>query len=163
MDGKFTNFKALTEKKRLTIPAFQRPYVWKSSNFEDFVEDIMFYNQNKDYGFIGTIILKKNKNRKKVNYEIVDGQQRITSLMIFLIALTRRLKFLLDENNQKEFESNAIYFDAVNLYRNKSDGSPILQPHEKGIDGFKTISNPDWNPLQDEEANEILKKSKDPI
>ena len=84
MDGKFTNFKALTEKKRLTIPAFQRPYVWKSSNFEDFVEDIMFYNQNKDYGFIGTIILKKNKNRKKVNYEIVDGQQRITSLMIFL-------------------------------------------------------------------------------
>jgi len=163
MDGKFTNFKALTEKKRLTIPAFQRPYVWKSSNFEDFVEDIMFYNQNKDYGFIGTIILKKNKNRKKVNYEIVDGQQRITSLMIFLIALTRRLKFLLDENNQKEFESNAIYFDAVNLYRNKSDGSPILQPHEKGIDGFKTISNPDWNPLQDEEANESLKKSKDPI
>lgn len=64
----------------LTIPEYQRPYRWKYKNIKQLLEDIATnMNAGKQKYRIGSIILYKNG---KNSYEIVDGQQRITSLLL---------------------------------------------------------------------------------
>ena len=79
--------KSLTEllKMKLAIPSYQRPYKWTKKNVADLLEDInKAVDQDKDgSGFkyrIGTIILHWNTKSKV--YDIVDGQQRIISLLL---------------------------------------------------------------------------------
>lgn len=79
--------KSLTEllKMKLTIPSYQRPYKWTKKNVADLLEDIskaVDHDQDGS-GFkyrIGTIILHWNTEKKV--YDIVDGQQRIISLLL---------------------------------------------------------------------------------
>jgi len=68
----------------LNIPYYQRPYKWKIQNIEDLLSDISNSiadaERYKKFKYrIGTIILHKNDEG---NYDIVDGQQRIISLVI---------------------------------------------------------------------------------
>ena len=69
----------------LTIPDYQRPYKWRIQNIEHLLSDITNaisdakkYHNNFKYR-IGTIILYKNDEGL---YDIVDGQQRIISLVL---------------------------------------------------------------------------------
>jgi len=78
-----TSVKDLLEKK-LVIPDYQRPYKWTTKNIEDLLSDItVAIQENEKYGQgfkyrIGTIILYETNG----TYEIVDGQQRILSLVL---------------------------------------------------------------------------------
>jgi len=70
----------------LKIPDYQRPYKWTIRNIEDLLRDISSsisdaerYHDEKFKYRIGTIILHKNNEG---NYDIVDGQQRIISLVL---------------------------------------------------------------------------------
>ncbi len=83
----------------LSIPEYQRLYKWSIKNIEDLLNDISnsIKEAEKYSNFkyrIGTIILHKDNNENK----IVDGQQRVISLIL--------LKKALDEN----FEINKIDF-----------------------------------------------------
>lgn len=73
-------------KMALNIPEYQRPYKWKIKNMSELLYDIENaiklkekYGENYKYR-IGTIILHKNNMNQK--YDIVDGQQRIISLLL---------------------------------------------------------------------------------
>ena len=64
---------------KLTIPDFQRSYVWKNENLQKILNDFEeFILSKKDEYYMGTILLFKNND----TYEIIDGQQRITTLTI---------------------------------------------------------------------------------
>ena len=69
----------------LKIPNYQRPYVWEENNVEQLLNDIYFAKSNgkKEY-LIGSIILH---NDKKNSLAIVDGQQRITTILLLLKAM----------------------------------------------------------------------------
>ena len=58
---------------RLSIPKYQREYKWSKAKIETFVKDIM-----KNSKFLGIVSFEKNTQQNKV--DIVDGQQRITTL-----------------------------------------------------------------------------------
>lgn len=75
----------------LTIPAFQRPYVWKTKQVQTLLDDLLTYIgddeitfENPTPYFLGTVILN-NENKSEV--EIIDGQQRFITLTIFLAVL----------------------------------------------------------------------------
>lgn len=70
------------EKTRFVIPFFQRSYVWEKDNWETLYNDI---KQNSNH-FLGSIILKESKT-KKYEKNVIDGQQRLTTLTILLKAL----------------------------------------------------------------------------
>ena len=73
--------KELLNKNGLTIPAYQRHYVWESEQINQLFNDLAEYHQTpnpKPLYYLGNIILH-NENGK--NY-IVDGQQRITTACI---------------------------------------------------------------------------------
>ena len=74
-----------------TIPVFQRPYSWEKNEIDELFEDISrYFNNKKDEDmYIGTIYLshKDNINSNTFTYEIIDGQQRITTLSLMLLVL----------------------------------------------------------------------------
>ena len=73
-------------KYNLAIPDYQRPYRWKTETALALLNDIIDAQKNNISQYrIGTLILHKNKKGK---YEIVDGQQRMTTLTLLLYALT---------------------------------------------------------------------------
>jgi hypothetical protein len=65
------------------IPSYQRPFSWDEEQFDDLVTDTRDAEREAPY-FLGNIVLHVDKDGTKV---IVDGQQRITSLMILLACL----------------------------------------------------------------------------
>lgn len=110
---------------KLTIPDFQRSYVWKNENLQKILNDFEeFISSKKDEYYMGTILLFKNKD----TYEIIDGQQRITTLIILysvvydkFIPNNFQLSFSSQEsinniiNAKKYFESNK---DKINQSKN---------------------------------------------
>lgn len=76
------------------IPRNQRRYVWTSSNWTDLYEDILLVADNvADSHFIGSIVLKdEGKVDGLSKYTVIDGQQRILTLTIFLISIMFILK-----------------------------------------------------------------------
>lgn len=69
-------------KMRLSIPEYQRPYVWSTSNVEQMLSDIKSsMEQGKRQYRIGSIILN--------NDDIVDGQQRITTISIIKLVWSK--------------------------------------------------------------------------
>ena len=91
----------------LEIPFFQRSYVWKENLLKRFLESMeQISRTGKDY-FMGSIISKqkpKNSSSKSNAQLIVDGQQRLTTLALFLKVLLFR------ENNERAFDR--MFFSA---------------------------------------------------
>ena len=82
--------------KKMIIPDYQRPYAWNREKCETLWLDIVDAYENdpdEDY-FLGTIVCCKNEE----NIEIIDGQQRITSLLLLLRAFYEKIK---NEDNEK--------------------------------------------------------------
>ena len=93
----------VNERERYSIPIYQRPYSWEEKNIKDFLESIFdaFKEVNKKDCktnakpvFFGTIQLDLNKDDNTL--DIVDGQQRLTTFLLFLDLLQR------NEINPKE-------------------------------------------------------------
>jgi hypothetical protein len=74
------------------VPAYQRNYSWGSSEVKQLVDDLLdFFDDNsKPYYLLGDVIVVETR-RSEYDLEIIDGQQRITTLMILFSVLYRRL------------------------------------------------------------------------
>jgi len=76
----------LTEQICYEIPPYQRPYSWEKDNVRQLLDDILeaYEAQDTEY-FIGSLItIEREKDRL---YDVVDGQQRLTTLNIILARL----------------------------------------------------------------------------
>lgn len=74
------------ENKTFKIPDYQRPYAWTKYNCEDLYNDIM----DADPGYFVGSMIWVNESEPKYNM-IIDGQQRFTTLSLFLIAIYDKL------------------------------------------------------------------------
>lgn len=72
-----------------TIPKYQREYIWGGREWEALYDDI---SENNDEYFIGSIICIPLGDTIKPYLEVIDGQQRLTTLSLFLTAIYTRLK-----------------------------------------------------------------------
>ncbi|MYD63066.1 MAG: DUF262 domain-containing protein [Gemmatimonadetes bacterium] len=98
--------------KIFNIPKYQRAYAWEKEHLEDFVDDIENQKSDKDY-FFGTILFQEKKEMSDdfENIDIVDGQQRITTLIIFMKLLLDQLR-----GNGKESEIRRLEDRYICLY-----------------------------------------------
>jgi hypothetical protein len=75
----------------LEIPYFQRAYVWDEENWDRFLEDMELVSRSEKSYFLGSIILKqKSTGAGSATGDVrivIDGQQRLTTLFLFLKAL----------------------------------------------------------------------------
>lgn len=69
------------------IPLYQRAYAWEDRQLVQLIEDIQDVDEDASY-YIGSLIVSKQSGR----YEVVDGQQRLTSLFLLLNCLGVKVK-----------------------------------------------------------------------
>ncbi len=76
----------LTEQICYEIPPYQRPYSWEKENVQQLLEDIWeTYSEKDSEYFIGSLItIERERDRR---YDVVDGQQRLTTLNVILARL----------------------------------------------------------------------------
>ncbi|GAA8367041.1 DUF262 domain-containing protein [Helicobacter pylori] len=87
-----TTIKEIFQEEGYSIPNYQRDYAWKDKNFMDLWEDLeeAIECNKKGYGhFIGTMVVTKNEDNKKL-YDIIDGQQRTTTIFMLLHVLASK-------------------------------------------------------------------------
>lgn len=72
-----------SSKKFYSIPQYQRAYSWEQEHWKQFFDDIKEQAENENDYFLGNILLERRENE----FEIIDGQQRITTLVIFMRAV----------------------------------------------------------------------------
>lgn len=82
----------LFESRRIfNIPTYQRAYSWGEKQLQDFMKDLEDQNIERDY-FFGTLLLQvQNSEGHFKIIDVVDGQQRITTLVIFMRVLLKKL------------------------------------------------------------------------
>lgn len=91
-------------KSGFLIPDYQRPYAWGETECQTLWDDIFNFaipdngktdfDGNSEY-FLGSIVTFKNKDGKM---EVIDGQQRLTTLMLLLRAFYSRLGHMQDDD-----------------------------------------------------------------
>ncbi|GAA8863301.1 DUF262 domain-containing protein [Helicobacter pylori] len=101
------NFFALTGTI-FSIPVYQRNYTWEEENCEKLLQDIISISQNKKTHFMGSItyilhhIDDEKSLRQLQEFVIIDGQQRITTIMLLLKAIETKIP---NEEIKKEIDN----------------------------------------------------------
>lgn len=90
-----TSIKTLLESNFFVVPRFQRPYSWDRENVDDLWQDAIL-SEDEDY-FIGSFVFWVDDTNDN-SYNIVDGQQRITTITLLLVVLRNALLILGDES-----------------------------------------------------------------
>lgn len=101
-----TIFDLLSDKKAdFLIPDYQRPYAWDEEQCQTLWDDIFLFSfpdndcdkfdDNEEY-FLGSIVTYKNEKGKS---EVIDGQQRLTTLMLILRAFYDKFANMQDKNS----------------------------------------------------------------
>lgn len=100
-------FDLLSDKRAdFLIPDYQRPYAWIDDQCQTLWDDIFLFafpdndyeafDENEEY-FLGSIVTYKNANGKS---EVIDGQQRLTTLMLILRAFYDKFANMKDKNSK---------------------------------------------------------------
>lgn len=95
-----------SKKADFLVPDYQRPYAWSEEQCQTLWDDIFtfsfpddnyeqFDDENDEY-FLGSIVTFKNENGKS---EVIDGQQRLTTLMLLLRAFYDKFENMKDKNS----------------------------------------------------------------
>ncbi|MFK4567854.1 DUF262 domain-containing protein [Enterococcus sp. UD-01] len=92
------------KNQKFVIPEYQRPYAWSDEQIQTLFDDLVEYTENNSEStyFLGTIVSYENDNNEQ---EIIDGQQRITSLFLLLRALYAKLQSMQETDESKNFKS----------------------------------------------------------
>ena len=130
-------------QRRLIIPVYQRNYDWTKANCEQLYNDLIdVVLQNKQTHFFGSIV-SNALGRDEV--ELIDGQQRITTVSLILIAIANAIKsgdvipqdpvlgerimgeYIIDKYHKTErkvrlkpFRDDCVAFDSL-IYKNEED------------------------------------------
>lgn len=130
-----------TNKVLFRIPVYQRNYDWSESNCNRLLDDIYGIMQSGDKHFLGTIVFMAAKSGGFAlqEYIIIDGQQRLTTLMFILKALSAVAKSVGDDcyHEIEEQYLHNKYCDEefkVKLKPIKSDNNQFLLLLEDKID-----------------------------
>ena len=79
--------------KRYVIPVYQRKYDWKYDNCRQLYEDLKkIVVDGRESHFFGSIVSAVVPNGSKIEYHIIDGQQRLTTITLLLLAIRNLIK-----------------------------------------------------------------------
>lgn len=81
--------KVFSEEFWFVIPEYQRSYVWQEENVSELVEDLLYAFAEKPHSdyFLGSLVLKRTTDSSYPEYEVLDGQQRLTTFFMMMAVL----------------------------------------------------------------------------
>ncbi len=131
-----------------SIPVYQRNYTWEEENCEKLLQDIVSISQNKKTHFMGSItyilhLIDDEKSLRQLQeFVIIDGQQRITTIMLLLKAIETKIP---NEEVKKEIDGLLnLSGQRLRLKPIKSDKEAfdlVMQNRSHEIQGVSHIRN----------------------
>ncbi|MGL2815286.1 DUF262 domain-containing protein [Helicobacter pylori] len=131
-----------------SIPVYQRNYTWEEKNCEKLLQDIVSVSQNKKTHFMGSItyishLIDDEKSLRQLQeFVIIDGQQRITTLMLLLKAIETKIQ---NEGIKKEIDNLLnLTGQRLRLKPIKSDKEAfdlVMQNRSHELQGISHIRN----------------------
>lgn len=104
------------------IPRFQRDYSWTSEEWEDLWADIMDALSGSDAAhYMGYLVLQSSDDK---TFDVIDGQQRLTTLTLIVLAVLKNIQRLIDTGNEPDANKQRLdqirqtyigYLDPVTL------------------------------------------------
>lgn len=131
-------FEILKESQHIEIPFYQREYTWESKDVMKLIKDVENNRSQYDY-YLGTII-QKIDHHKRI---IIDGQQRITTILLIFKALSLQKEQLNLENQVELKEYIKIEFNSKNL-KNSNFLQIILKDQEDQFSDSKFQGSNYW-------------------
>ena len=122
---------------RYAIPLYQRAYSWSDIEIEQLIDDINDAEEGSDRYYIGSLIVFERGNC----YEVIDGQQRLTTLMLLLAYLRDSAK------DMGIVLQNTLSYDcrqrATKTFSRLVDGKnvPVEECDKALLDGYAVIEN----------------------
>ncbi|GAA9074115.1 DUF262 domain-containing protein [Helicobacter pylori] len=131
-----------------SIPVYQRNYTWEEENCEKLLQDIVSISQNKKTHFMGSItyvlhLIDDEKSLRRLQeFVIIDGQQRVTTIMLLLKAIETKIQ---NEGIKKEIDNLLnLSGQRLRLKPIKSDKEAfdlVMQNRSHEIQGVSHIRN----------------------
>ena len=116
------------------IPIYQRNYEWEQPQIERLIRDINSIGENEQY-YLGTLVTFK---RGDGSYELVDGQQRHTTLNLIKAVLEKKFSFNLNFQARSECEH---FFRELSKDIDDLPENPKTKNLKQGIDIIKSVFN----------------------
>ncbi|WP_286033034.1 DUF262 domain-containing protein [Brachyspira pilosicoli] len=116
-------------KKEIEIPDYQRAYSWEEDQIKRFLSDIEEYIGNKEIEYyMGHFLFEKHDNSDV--YYIIDGQQRLTTIVIFMASIIN----IMNKNNILDNDIKDIYDSIKNKFSTVSfDNNNFIKIIENNI------------------------------
>jgi len=158
MKAKEVNFLNLMESqyKQFVIPIYQRTYSWDEKRWETLWNDIIKIADKpaKDRHFIGSVVCYKTEEIDLPGVmkqeTVIDGQQRITTLSMLLLAVVRMYRKIGNEDAANQIYKNyLVNVDAKNEEKYK------LYPTNKDRETYKALIEERENEIKDPSKNLI--------
>jgi hypothetical protein len=120
------------------IPYFQRPYKWAKQKLVEFQNDILRLlddGGDTESHFLGAVIIQVADRTARPTlarkYQVIDGQQRITTTMLYLLAA---VDVLLESGGDEELNHAAALFRKYLVVTSDTDGKSNFKLHSCGED-----------------------------
>lgn len=132
--------KIFSEEFWFVVPQYQRPYVWQEDNIQELIDDLYYAFENKQNSeyFLGALVLKKTKEEEFREYEILDGQQRLTTLCMMIAVL----RDLMKKQKYKWTLSEMIYQEENELLKVPARGRLKYNTRDKVKDFVRDFITP---------------------
>ena len=186
-------------KKKYVVPRFQREYSWTRERISELWDDITsnitidrddLSIKHEEY-FIGSLVLIGND--KSISMQIVDGQQRLTTLTILLSALCQRFIEINKQNIAQSIQENYIagkdddgdeyfklenetpkpFFQTTIQHIDKQEGTPSSEEEKTLLSSYREFysytsreslrRNFNWTNISDELYETALKAIRDQV
>lgn len=172
MEARAESLRFLGNGNEYTVPFFQRNYVWNVSNWRELLDS--FDNIKNETPFLGSIIIKEAGS---LNFDVIDGQQRLTTITILAKAIfdtlnekgandedgiTWDIKTLLfyRKNSSDKFNKSQLRLCHSRIDRN--DYERVLKSNFSVFGEYPTIDiSEELLRLDDEDIDQRLKKEKE--
>jgi uncharacterized protein with ParB-like and HNH nuclease domain len=102
------------------VPSYQRDYSWKQDHWEDLWADILAILNGDSIHYMGSIVLQ-NKGDKK--FSVIDGQQRLSTLTLIVLATIKTIQALIDRNIDKDNNLERVSLLTKKFLGDKDPGS----------------------------------------
>lgn len=124
--------------KSFVIPVYQRDYAWKKSNCEKLWEDLLYIQEHeKPSHFFGALV---NIYNNQEEWMVIDGQQRLTTISLLLLALVNYLNVKPDKtSNEEDLREDILDYYLINK-RAREDSQRIrLKPNQNDKHYFESL------------------------
>ena len=85
----------MSNGKQYIVPHFQRDYSWEEDQWDILWQDIEIVRTSRTQHFMGYLLLQTDDDRE---FQVIDGQQRLTTLSLLILAALSRMDTLIREN-----------------------------------------------------------------